>query len=585
MSDTKVWTQYQNGLSYQSSMGFSTDFPLFVRFKEGDQWPVATGKTRNLPRPVLNLVKMFIRTKRAAVLNQPISINYSPDETGRDDVARELAAQGASDFTDYARQLWKRCKQDTLNSELVDDAATLGTGILHYYMDYSVAGGVETSCLGEIRGECIDPLNIFVSEPQVRDIQKQEWIIIAQRVSVNAARHIAENYKVDSEQMELIRGDNDTAPEGYDNATKEMRDEQRCTLLLKYYRDESGKVVFDRCTRKVMICKGQSLTPDAAPCDITLYPIAVFNWEVRKKCLWGIGEAQSMIPAQKAVNFLKAMELLSAQQTAWPKLVARQGALRQPITNEPGEVITDYGQGGNGLYYLAPPVMSPAASALSESLIALMRMTSGVNEASTGESMGASVAASAIIALQAQAKTPIEEIQKRFWICIEDVGRIWEQLIKSCYAEERTIIPDSPTEAEDDESRLFSAEAYSGVAFRLNVDVGASSEYGEVLAQATLDKMLDRGDITIDQYVELAPRNVVPFKERFKQMRKQSGQAAAAYQQQAMMMAQSGAPLPEGAAVNTESGLPTPEHMTRPTGVGGVTLPSVPTAPNAALPG
>ena len=59
-------------------MGFRERFPEYIRFKEGDQWPPATARTRNLPRPVFNIVEMFIRTKRAAVLNPHIAMTYLP---------------------------------------------------------------------------------------------------------------------------------------------------------------------------------------------------------------------------------------------------------------------------------------------------------------------------------------------------------------------------------------------------------------------------------------------------------------------------------------------------------------------------
>lgn len=46
-----------------------------------------------------------------------------------------------------------------------------------------------------------------------------------------------------------------------------------------------------------------------------------------------------MIPTQKAVNWLMGMNVLSAQDTAWPKLLVKENALRQEITNQPGEII------------------------------------------------------------------------------------------------------------------------------------------------------------------------------------------------------------------------------------------------------
>lgn len=585
---TKIWDQWQNCCAYQNAMGFTTDFPRFEDFKEGKQWPQPTERTKNMPRPVFNVVDMFIRNKAAAVLNQPITINYTPAEVSMDDYQRELASQGAKDFTDYAKQLWEDIDQDGLNEDMIEDAATLGTGILHYYFDNSITGGMDTPYVGEIRGESIDPLNLGVSDPQCRDIQKQRYIIIAQRRPVEEVRELAKREGVSKELIERIVSDNNTSAEGYSAAQNEVRGEDKLTLLTKYYRKD-GAVYFAKATECVEIIKERCLTPkNDSGFFIKLYPIELMPWYKRKKCIFGIGECQTVIPGQRAINFLKAMELLSVQQTGWPKILARPNALQgQAITNEPGEVITDYsGQPGAGITYMNPPSMTAAATNLAATIFDLMRTTSGVSEVSTGEPIGGNIAASAIIALQNQARTPIQKTQKRFWKSVKNIGAIWAELIKAYYFSERSItVEDFPADDnnaaltekitnKEPQSRQFTGTAYAGIDFKLKIDVGASSEYGEVLAQSTLDNMLARGDINIDEYVVLAPHNVVPFKEEFKRIREKNGAAAqellnrALQEQQAAMM--SGVPMPDG------SGNP---PIINPAGAEGTPLPAVPEAP------
>lgn len=564
---TTVWEEYKAGLEYQTQMGFATNFPAYEAFKEGEQWPQATQRTKNLPRPVFNIVDMFIRTKRAAICNQPLTIQYSPSEYPIDVDAAELATQGASDFTDYARQLWEDCRQDELNNELVDDAATLGTGVLHYFFDNSVRGYGEHPYVGEIRGETLDPLNVFPGDPQCRDIQRQPYIIVSQRVDAEAVKLLAKEAGIKDEQLRLISGDNKTENEGYTAAKYELKNRRKLTLLTKYYRDNDGGVVFDRCTETVEIIKAQPLTPAGAPRPITLYPIVVMNWYGRKKSMFGIGECQTLIPAQKAVNFLKAMELMSAQQTAWPKILTKQGALHQTITNEPGEVIVDHYGNGPGISYLNPPAMSSGASALAQSIFDLMRTVSGVNEAATGESMGTSMAASAIIALQSQAQKPIEEVQSHFWRAIKSVGAIWAEMIKAYYDTERNITSEEITDGEDpaDRTRGFTGRDYADVDFRLRIDVGTSSQYSESLVMSTLDNFLARGYIDQFDYVELAPRNVVPFADRLKKRWSDRDEQMNIMRQQVMQEIQAqGMPLP---------------GMEQPTGVEGTPLPQIPHAP------
>lgn len=547
--ETGLWEQYRNGLEYQQSMGFRENFPMFVRFKEGDQWAAPTARTRNLPRPVFNIVEMFIRHKRAAVLNQHVVLSYAPEENDGEQAA--LAAQGAKDLTDYAQQLWERTDQDGLNGELLDDAATLGTGILHYFYDNSVIGRGSVPYVGEIRGECVDPLNVFFGDPQQRDVQKQPYIIIASRRRVQEVRQMAREAGVPERLCSLICRDETALSEGYDAARLEVREEEKCTVLTRYYRRD-GRVMFDRATRTVEILRGRSLTP-AGRRPITLYPVAVMNWQTRKKCVYGIGEAEGLIPNQKAINFNIAMLLLSVQQTAWPKLLSTPGAIRQPVTNEPGEHIIDYSAGGGGIRYLNPPAFGSTAVNLSTAVMELSRTVAGVSEVITGEMTGSTMAASAIIALQSQARTPIEEIQKRYWGVLKQVGRIWLEFILAYYVFDRPLYV---RENGEHRTRVFNGAKYRDVEFALSVDVGASSEYSEVLSQTTLDNFLANGYITVDQYIELAPDNVVPFKERLRQMRAENAGAAG-----------------EAVPMNHRAGV---KH---PAGAENVRLPGIPAAP------
>ncbi len=559
---TALWEEYTAGLSYQKAMGFAGDFPSFVKFKEGEQWPAATKNTASLPRPVFNVVDMFIRNKRSSITNQPITIQYSPVEFSADENAAALADEGAKDFTDYARQLWEDCEQDELNNQFLDDAATLGTGVLHYFYDPSVIGGGEKPYIGEIRGEIIDPLNIFFGNPQIREVQRQPYIIIAQRMDAADVEREAREEGLSEEQIALIKGDTRHENQGYAAAKQELSNRKKITVLTKYYR-KGGSVLRDRCTEQVEIIKGRSLTPPGAAHTITRYPIVVLNWYYRKASIFGIGECQTLIPAQKAINFLKAMELLSAERTAWPKVLVQQGVTNQPITNEPGEIITVNSRDGLGVSYLNPPAMSSGASALAQSIFDLMRTVSGVNEVASGEPLGSSISASAIIALQSQAVKPIEEVQNHFWRAIKQVGLIWEDLIKAYYSDERYITVTDTVAADDpaDRTRAFTGAAYADIGFRLKVDVGASSHYSESLSVSTLDRFLDAGYITPYDYVDLAPRHVVPWREQIKKKWKEDEAMQAAAMQQ----------LPVGMEQ-----LP---GMQQPAGAGGANLPPVPQAP------
>lgn len=559
-----IWKEYQEGLSFQKSMGFNTKFPEYERFKQGDQWPKATERTKALPRPVFNIVEMFVTNKKSSVLNQNIKMVFSSAEAGNNsnisDEEKNLINEGAQMYTDYAYNLWNELDQDALNDMCVEDAATNGTGFIHYYWDTTVKGGELAPYIGSLRGESIDALNIFVSNPQEADIQKQRWIIISSRMELKSALEIAEKSGIPKKYTELIQSDEDNEAEGYDTATKEQDGSEKITVLTKYYRKDDGLVYFMKAVKGCVIQEETCLTPadystmgiaeetesgivleEEKPKPnfkgITRYPIAVFTWQRRKKCMWGYGEVEGIIPNQKAINFNVGMMLLSVQDNSWPKLIVKPGALRQSVTNMPGEILTDHYTSGDGVKYMQPPNFNYMAISLVDKVLELSRSTSGVTEVATGEQLGANMAASAIIALQNQAKVPIDNIQRRFYKTIKDVGRIWEEFFKTYYSLPRLITVDETDGTQS--AKSFMGTNYTNVEFKLKIDVGASSTYSESLGMATLDKMYDKGDISVDDYIELAPSNVMPFRETLKKRR-----AAA----QEAMQAQGGMALSGGAA-------------------------------------
>ena len=536
---SKIWADYENGLSYQKSMGFTNKFPEYERFKHGDQWPAPTERTKSLPRPVFNIIKMFVNNKKSNVLSQNVKLIFSPNEiftNNGEGVKALLATKGADDFSDFANNLWYELRQDTLNDYLVDDAATIGTGILHYYWDANVEGGSLVPYVGALRGETIDPLCFFVANPQQTDVQKQEWIIIASREELKKVRKEAKAEGLSASKIELIVSDEEVADLGYESAKQEQEGTDKLWVLTRYFRDENGAVCYSRSTKEVMLVDKRQLTPNVmterekllmeaqgveVPEQkfITRYPVVVFPWQIRKKCIFGTGEVEGLIPNQKAVNFNMAMMLLSVQDNAWPKMLVKPGALQQKITNTPGEVLTDYYTSGDGIKYMQPPNFNYMSINLVDKVVELSRLTSGVTEVTTGESLGSNMAASAIIALQNQARVPIDNIQKRFYRCLQEVGLVWEQFFKTYYNTPRSITTEDANG--NISSREFTGENYKDVEFSLKVDVSASSTYSESLALTYLDKMYDKGDITADIYIELAPASVVPHKEKLKQLRRQ----------------------------------------------------------------
>ena len=508
-----IWKQYLDGVKYQQSMGFTTDFPKFISFKEGDQWAAVTENTKNLPRPVFNITEMFIRAKRAAITNQGLSLTYTPLEVFDDEEMQTRAEQGAKDFTDFAKIMWENIDQEELNNEFVDDSVTVGTGILHYYWNPNKKGGNQLKWNGDMQGEVLDPLNVFVSNPQRRKIQDQEWIIIQDRMTIGEAKELARREGIAEEYIKLIGADNNESGE-YTSETKEVTENDKITVLIKYFKKD-GAVYYSKSTSSMVIVEDRALTPEVegSTFKMSLYPIALMPCIRRKKCIYGLGIAQDVIAINKAINQLKAMQLLNAIQCGNPALVTRPNAIRQKITNQGGQIITDYSPNGDGIRYMQPPNFSTIFSQLGNEMFELARTTTGVTDVSTGETLGANMAASAIIALQNQAKTPIKELQNRYFSAIKEVGDIWLEFFKAYYNMDRNMAIEN--EDGEVENRIFNGSQYADIDYKLKVEVAVATDK-ETLAVSLLDAMRAREDINKEQYVELMPDAAMPFKSQIK---------------------------------------------------------------------
>lgn len=499
--------EYKEGLSYKRRMGFLDTWPEQARMKAGDQWPAPTQRTKSLPRPVFNVIKMVEGHKVANVMSEQITMTFNTmemDDNTQDDESGEL-------FSRYSISTWERIKQDELNEEALDIAANTGTAIWHYYWDTGKKGGKTIPWVGEMEGEILDPINVFFGNPQQRRVQQQPYIIISSRESVQRVRAEAKANGMSKEMLTQIKPDKETEYD-YDAAKIELNDKGKVTVLTKYWKShgEDGEKTVHFCK----VASGQTIKKPTST-HLKLYPMAVMQWDRRKKCIFGIGDTEGLIPNQKAINLLVAMQILSVQLTGWPKLVYRSGAIDpSKVTNTPGEMIEDRSAPGmgDGVKYMNPGNISGAAANLVEQILNYTRQMTGANDAATGNMSSSDLNATAIMLLQKAAGIPIESIKRRFYSVVEDIGRIWEDMWKVKYNIGREVM------LKDDEGEeypeFFKGTEHANNEMRLKIDIGPSSTYSESLMLSSLDKFLDRGDITFEQYLKFAPKNVVPYRDR-----------------------------------------------------------------------
>lgn len=533
---TTLWEDYQNGLTYQQNSGLAKNLPIFVNFYEGKQWAAPTKNTKNLPRPVVNIVKMICRSKKSAILSTPVKIIYKAENESAD----------VEKFNNFAAYIQKEIGQDALDKKAIDDGVKKGSYFYHYYWD-SEAKGKDGSQPGGVRCEIIDPLSIFFSNPTELDEQKQKWILIASREDIKSVRAKCDK----SIDPETIVADKSDSKYG----TIEQEGNELCTVLTRYFR-QNGEVYWEKATRTAIINKPTPLAPDIqaiskeygfeedAPnnslpdnhetqpltTDSTkayLYPIVVGNYEIREKSIYGLGEVEGIIPNQKSINFNLAMSLLNAQEVAWGKYIVDPNALKgQVINNEPGQVLIDYSQTGNGIRKMTEQVIQSQPLQLVDTLTQLTRVVTGSSEVMTGETLGASMSGAAIAQLQSQAQQPIEELKDTFWLVKEKQGKILAQFFKLYYKEkeftyesEETKVDEfgkpildnfgQPQKEEVEMTDIFNSADYQGVDFDVVVEATSgtkSSAAGDINA---LDVLLSKGLISMKTYLKAYPKDAL----------------------------------------------------------------------------
>lgn len=562
---TTLWDDYQNGLSYQASSGLSKKLPEFVRFYEGKQWAAPTKNTRNLPRPVVNIIKMICRSKKSAITAAPVRIIYrAEDETV--DVEK---------FNNFAAYIQKEIGQEGLDKKAIDGGVKKGSYFFHYYWD-SEAKGKDGIKEGGLRCEVIDPLSIFFSDPTELDEQKQKWILIASREDVESVRA-----KCDSDvDPELIVADETDNKYG----VIEQEGNKLCTVLTRYFR-KNGEVYCEKATKTVIINKPFSLAPDIAAAgrelgfeedapnnslpdnhDETLvpegvraylYPVVVGNYEIRENSIYGLGEVEGIIPNQKAINFNLAMMLLNAQEIAWGKYVVLPNALRgQVISNEPGQVLTDYSNTGTGIRKMSEQTMQSQPLQLIDSIMSMTRNVTGANEVMSGEVLGSNMSGAAIAQLQSQAQQPIEDLKDAFWLVKEKQGKVLAQFFKLYYEQkefsydETAVKRDAqgnpvlnklgqPEEEEVQFTDVFNSSEYAGVEFSVVVEATSGTKASTAGDINALDVLLSKGLISLKTYLKAYPKDALSNRtEILKGIEEDEQSQLAALQQQLAQYAQ-----------------------------------------------
>lgn len=536
----ETWEQYEQGKRFQASIALDATIRENIDFYEGRQWGrKVTDRTKMLPRPVTNFVRMIVNNKMSAMNNKPCRITYEADSQENDSI----------EFTQFSDYQFKEMGAESVYREAIYNGAIKGTYLFHVYWD-AQAKGKKGKVTGALRMESLDPRNVIFCDPSQKDEQKQKYIIISTREEVEAIRSTLPK----GIDKKLIVADDEDVKKS--NNKTEQDGTEMCTVLVKYFKID-GEVYCEKSVRGTVIRDAFPLRPeyekvheqifgkkvDEANGDTpdntfdteeeplfsaytpTMYPLAVGQYIPREDCIYGISEVEGLIPNQRCFNFSQALQLLQAQNESWSKWVVKRDALgNQKITNEPGQVIVDNSTAGDGIKRVAGGAFNSAVFTLTDNLLSYTRTVVGATEVMNGESISANMSGAAIAQLQSQAQLPNEENRKAFWRVLEKVGRIAEQFYRMYYYDdtEYKVRKSNESGAMTMENAVFSAKKYNNTEFTVVAKVTSgttSSPAGDI---TVIDQLKAEGLITTRQWLEAYPEDALSDKNHLLELIKQA---------------------------------------------------------------
>lgn len=534
---TLVMEEYSAGTSYKASIGsrgLYDQSKVNERFYVGDQWYGASaGNDRPLVRH--NVIKRIGDYKMAVVGSNPVTINYSAEgvpntvelqeriQPIRDQISSgiDVPIQNSeiptneeinlvmSALSDYFRVTAERLRFEDIKEQALRNSYISGTGVVYTWWDDTVRTGLyadeqrKTPITGDIACEVLDIENVYFGDPNMDDIQRQPYILIAQRKNVSDIRRDAKRYK-SAQNIDQITADNDTQYEAGDRSEKEAENAQKAVVITKLWKEwnDDGS---DYTIKGVQVCNNVTVRGEWE-LGVRLYPLAKFSWERRRSCAYGESEITYLIPNQIAINRMITASVWAVMVMGMPIMVINNDIVQVPVTNDPGQIIPVTGEvdAVNAIRYVNPPQFSPKFDQNIESLISNTLTQSGANDAALGDIRPDNT--SAIIAVREAATMPMQMVQNRYYGFCEEISRIWAEFWMMKYGKRALKI--------EDEAGTwylpFDGERYKDLLISTKVEVGASTLWSETQSIRTLDNLFDRKVIDVVQYLSRLPKGTIP---------------------------------------------------------------------------
>lgn len=514
----EIFREYEDGKVYKSSI---TDKGLYEQVKQnenfynGNQWEGVNAP--NLDKPVFNILKRVVSYFDAMMVSDDIAVSaeffQATDET-------KLISDILGSSID---EVLENSKLRVMFRDSVRDCVVDGDSAIYFRFNDEIETGQIVK--GAIEAELIDNTNVYFGNPYSRNVQKQPYIIVSQRLFINQVKDMARENGISEDIIDEIQASNESQ---YQNDEKESK---LVTVLTKFWK-EDGYVHEIKCTEKCII-EEESIK------SYTLYPIAYWSWEQTKNSYHGVSPITALIPNQIFINKLFAMCMLFVTNMGFPKVMydsARLKAVTNDFTSAMGvSGLTDNRGIADSIIQSTKPIdFSNQIIALIETVIQYTKELMGASDAALGDIKPDNT--SAIIAVQEASAIPLQIQRLQYFQFVEDCIRIVIDLMANFYG---TRVVKVQNEMGDDMFTEFDFTTLQESTYRLNIDIGTSAYWNELTQIQTLNNLFSQQVIDAIDLVEGMPSKYFKGKDKIlAKLKERVQQQELQAQTQSMMLTQ-----------------------------------------------
>ena len=549
-----AWKYYEYGRLYNNNLTpnqytmVNTNNEFFI----GNQWIHMPDNEamRRLAKPTFNIIKRVTSLFVASLTSSNTTISFEP-------LSYQNDGEAASFATAEVRNLLEKFKMDYRIRDALFDGAITGDYAAHFFWNPEARpyGGAFGEYKGEIEMELIDGINVMFGNPNCRDVEKQPYILIVGRDTVENLKREYDYWKIrqvkEGPDKGIIRPDAETYNfTGIGGKTEIHGDDDKTGkalfvyLYTKVWKDEQ---YINPKTGLVEIRKVQTVhvTKATRHCNIfedvdtglSRYPLAWGNWQKQRNQYHGRALVTEIIPNQIFINQMMAMVFRHLQTQAFPTKIYNADLIPN-ISNEVGTAI--------GVRNLQPgqqigEVIStiPAANMSAQIIQAI-----DLCMAYTKECLGATDAqmgsvrpdnTSALMVLQNASEVPLENTRAGLHEWVEDIGAILLDMMGTYYGKRpivREKVIDEPVLGADGKQLIdpmtgkpastkvsrrvveeFDFSVFKHLWLNISVDVGATTYYSEIAMVQTLDNLRRDGTLNIIEYLERMPDKLITRKQ------------------------------------------------------------------------